>query len=226
MSAHSQPNRPEKSQLKSLQIRKARILNKVRYSAITSNGPSTNLYKRMTFSEFERFREQEGNREKQVEFIDNFVYMAPSPTIKHQRISRELLTGIHLSLKNTDCEVFDAPTDLVLTIEDTQNVVIPDVFVVCNLDEEETKRVTKTPLLVIEILSNNRVDDEVTKFVKYEQAGIPEYWIVDPEERVITQYILNAENKYPAKGHSFKAGTITSVRVPSYTADVGELLNL
>lgn len=73
MSAHSQPNRPEKSQLKSLQIRKARILNKVRNSTITSNGPSTNLYKRMTFPEFERFREQEGNREKQVEFIDNFV---------------------------------------------------------------------------------------------------------------------------------------------------------
>ncbi|WP_099304148.1 Uma2 family endonuclease [Bacillus sp. Marseille-P3800] len=224
MSAESEFNDRRNRNRRNLIIQKAKRLKTLRKQALISQFESSNVYARMTLANFEHFREQRTNEDKRLEFIDDFVYMTPSPSIKHQRISRELLAGLHSALKQTACEVFDAPTDLVLKVNNETNIVIPDLFVVCNLDEDDANRVTKTPKLIIEILSKNRKDDEVTKLIKYQQARVPEYWIVDPEDMKITQYILNSTGKYPPDGNVYHDGTITSEHVPSYTASVTEIV--
>jgi Uma2 family endonuclease len=54
---------------------------------------------------------------------------------------------------------------------------IPDVMVYASTDE--STRLTATPVLVIEVLSQNRADDLVVKTTRYAAAGLPHYWIVD-----------------------------------------------
>ena len=66
------------------------------------------------------------------EIIDGIAYnMTPAPGVKHQSISRniEVFLVNQIRLNKKECEVFDAPTDVIL---DEYNVVQPDVFVVCD----------------------------------------------------------------------------------------------
>ena len=66
------------------------------------------------------------------EIIDGEAYcMSPSPTIRHQIISRNIEVELvnQMRKKGLQCSLFDAPTDVVL---DEFNVVQPDIFVVCD----------------------------------------------------------------------------------------------
>jgi len=81
----------------------------------------------------------------------------------------------------------------------------------------------ETPDLVIEIVSaSNRSHDLETKRIEYAQAGIPEYWIVDPEERTISVLILHGE-KYAVHGMFGEGQTATSVLLPGFEVNVSEV---
>ena len=81
---------------------------------------------------------------------------------------------------------------------------------------EEQVRFTRTPLLVIEVLSSNRAHDLVTKFRKYAQAGLPRYWVVDPDARTVTAFALRSGifeeiatvSATDVAGWDFGAGTV------------------
>jgi Uma2 family endonuclease len=45
----------------------------------------------------------------------------------------------------------------------------------------DTARLTTVPDLVFEVLSHDRSADTVKKFAKYAAAGLPLYWVVDPD---------------------------------------------
>lgn len=62
--------------------------------------------KYVTFEEFYKMKE---NTDEIIEFIDGIVYMAPSPSTKHQRISGKLYTKLFNLLENKECDVFSAP---------------------------------------------------------------------------------------------------------------------
>ena len=60
-------------------------------------------------------------------------------------------------------------------------IVQPDVFVVCgHVPDDREGPVVETPLICAEVTSTNRVYDRVTKRYLYAEAGVAEYWIVDP----------------------------------------------
>jgi len=70
--------------------------------------------------------------------------------------------------------------------------VQPDLMVVCDLSKVDWRGVRGAPDLVIEILSDStRRLDRLTKFNWYRQAGVREYWIVDPAARNVTVYTLS-----------------------------------
>jgi Uma2 family endonuclease len=126
---------------------------------------------------------------KRHELIDGEHVMSPSPNTKHQRISLKLSYELHRFLQEHRLgEIFVAPCDVVLSDVD---VVQPDlIFVAAAQAAIVTEaNIHGVPTLVVEILSEgNRKLDETIKRQRYEQYGIPEYWIIDPELEQIKIY--------------------------------------
>ena len=81
--------------------------------------------------------------------------------------------------------------------------------------------------LVIEVVSEeNREHDIETKRVEYARAGIPEYWIVDPEEGTITVLVLKPRRKtYVEHGRFAKGMRATSKLLPGFSVDVTTALS-
>ncbi len=131
---------------------------------------------------------------KRWEIIDGEVWdMTPAPTLKHQRISRNLFYRLVAFLDGKTCEVFDAPTDVVL---DEDTVVQPDILVVCDHSKLTDACVKGAPDLIVEILSpSTGVKDRREKKKLYERFGVLEYILVDPMNETVERYTLT-EGRY------------------------------
>ncbi len=130
-----------------------------------------------------------------IELIEGDLYMVPSSTILHQRISRNLLAILNSHLqKNRVGEVLAAPIDVILSEE---TLVIPDLVVILNENRNilTEKNIQGAPDFVIEILSSNRAQDLERKRDIYERYGVKEYWVIDPAEQSVVKFAL-VEGKY------------------------------
>ena len=120
------------------------------------------------------------------ELIDGYIYMSPSPSQNHQRISKRLIGEIdrYIMAHKGNCEAFMSPSDVKLS---DNNIVQPDIFVVCDPNKLDGQNCNGAPDWVIEVLSpSNEKRDLTDKLYLYKEAGVREYWIVDPvQERVI-----------------------------------------
>jgi len=133
------------------------------------------------------------------ELIDGVAYAMSAPTIAHQEISIELSRQFSNFLNGKPCKVFTAPVDVRLfanqddeTDESDDTVVQPDLLVVCDRTKLSDGRSCKgAPDLVVEILSPSTASkDRMIKLQKYREAGVREYWIVDPDERTVLVYLF------------------------------------
>ena len=142
---------------------------------------------------------------KRHELIDGERIMSPSPFTKHQRVSRNLSTAFDNFLrKHRLGEIFTAPMDVVLS---DINVVEPDLLFIASEHAAiiTEKHIMGVPDLVVEIISAGsgtetcatrnmsqmglgRKTDEIIKRRLYEQFGVQEYWIVDPELESVKVY--------------------------------------
>ncbi len=124
-----------------------------------------------------------------LELINGELYVVPSPTIQHQRVSRNLEYHICRFLEQHDLgELFDAPVDVVLSKE---NVVIPDLVFVSKENKHiiTEKNIRGVPDLIVEILSaSTKKRDLIDKKELYEQFGVKEYLILDPERKEAILY--------------------------------------
>lgn len=140
----------------------------------------------------------EGER---AELIDGQIfYMAP-PTTNHQR----LVSDMHYEIKdyirqnNGECEVFLAPFAVFLS-ENDRNYVEPDISVICDRDKISDKGCHGAPDWVIEIVSpSTKQMDYYKKLFKYRTAGVREYWVVDPDRKLVTVYNFERDTmeEYP-----------------------------
>jgi Uma2 family endonuclease len=112
------------------------------------------------------------------ELVDGVLVVSPAPRLRHQRAVRELLVLLHSACPD-DLEVLSAPFDVVLA-EDT--VLLPDLLVARRSDLNESC-LPAPPVLAVEVLSpSTRLVDLLLKRSRLEAAGVPSYWVVDPEE--------------------------------------------
>jgi Uma2 family endonuclease len=142
---------------------------------------------KLTYDEFVLFPD-DGKRH---ELIDGEHYVTPSPILKHQAISRNLLATIGQFLRrNPIGKVYGAPLDVVFSHFD---VVEPDLLYVSTTRREilTAKNVQGAPDLVVEIGSpSTRRRDEKLKHQLYERFQVTEYWVVDPDVDVVRVYRL------------------------------------
>ncbi|GJL49045.1 MAG: hypothetical protein NPIRA01_02720 [Nitrospirales bacterium] len=119
---------------------------------------------------------------KRHELIGGEHHVTPAPITKHQRIASNLQGYIFQHSQHTkQGRIFSAPTDVVLTDTD---VVQPDILFIRSerLSIITRQNIQGAPDLVIEILSETtRQRNERLKRTLYEQHGVNEYWIADPE---------------------------------------------
>jgi len=162
---------------------------------------------------------------KRHEIIEGERYMSPSPTTKHQKISRRFLYVLEDYFRRTKAgEVFDAPMDVVLS---DINIVEPDLLVILSarLSIITEKNIQGAPDLVIEILSEGtRKTDETTKKKLYEQYGVLEYWIIDPELDLVKVYRLSEGRYGRAEERAWERGeTLTTPLLPGLEISLTEL---
>lgn len=125
-----------------------------------------------------------------MELWDGEIIMSPTPIPNHQRIvSRFYKLMDSLVAEKKLGEVFISPLDVILT---QRRVVQPDVFFISksrlNL---VTDRVRCAPDLAVEVISEGSWKrDRVEKKNLYEQHGVREYWIIDPEAQTIEVFAL------------------------------------
>ncbi len=128
-----------------------------------------------------------------AELIDGELFVSMNtPAEIHQLLLGNLFFQIKQFLlkKKGDCEVYPAPFG-VLIKKDRHNYVEPDILVVCDRDKLNEKGCYGAPDFVIEVVSpSNRKHDYVRKLALYREAGVREYWIVDPKRERVTVYDL------------------------------------
>ena len=142
---------------------------------------------------------------ERIELINGEAFMMAPPLTAHQRILMALALQIGNYLRGKTCEVFPAPFGVRPferdgdRPEDVDTMLEPDITVVCDPAKLDKYGCKGAPDMVIEILSpSTRRHDRLTKFNLYQQAGVREYWIVDPNNQDVQSFVLE-DGRYLAK---------------------------
>jgi Uma2 family endonuclease len=143
------------------------------------------------------------------ELVDGVLLVSPAPRRVHQRVVTNLLT-LMTDVVPPGHEVLSAPVDWYIS---HTTVFEPDVLVV-HVDQPDERRVDRTPLLVVEVLSpSTRLRDLSLKRRYYGDAGLEWYWVIDPDrekprltvhrlvgDRYVEDAVVVGDDEYVADG--------------------------
>lgn len=174
--------------------------------------------RRVSYADLQRMPE-DGNR---YELYDGELYVVPSPPPIHQIISRRIFVALADFTRVHGGEVFFAPFDIVLS---EYNVVQPDLIY---FGPETARRIRPRehvhfpPDVAIEVLSPSTArNDRGRKRDLMARYRVPEYWIVDPDERLIDVSVLRSEGYRPAQ--TIRAGSFASAAIAGFAIEVAPL---
>jgi len=137
--------------------------------------------------------------DQRVELIDGVFYDMGAPAMIHQKILGDLYILFRQCADQHDmpCEVYLSPCDVRLDM-DNYTMVQPDMLVICREYDIHAIRYEGAPDLVVEILSpSTRSKDMILKLYKYQNAGVREYWIIDPKYKTVTVHFFDGEEYQP-----------------------------
>ena len=123
---------------------------------------------------------------ERAELIDGQIYYMAPPNFRHQKLVMELSGTLrdYIRSQGSGCEVIPAPFAVFLNA-DEKTYVEPDISVICDKNKLNERGCNGAPDLAIEIVSpSSRRMDYSTKNALYSDAGVREYWIVDPEKDI------------------------------------------
>ena len=179
---------------------------------------ATRLKRKLGYEDYARLPDGEGKR---YEILDGELYVTPSPTPPHQRLSKRLQRQLEAFFEAGGLgEVFDAPIDLVLGEHD---IVQPDLLIVGNPSQVSQRAIEGAPLLVVEVLSpSTRAQDRGVKARRYADRGARHYWILDPDAERIEGLRLEA-GAYRMVAEASAPQTLTHPDWPDLAVDLGAL---
>ena len=165
------------------------------------------------------------------ELIDGTAYVRepPAPSRSHQKMIVELCKQLAVALENRPCEVYVAPFDVRLPRsaekdDEIDTVVQPDVLIVSDLQKLDARGMRGAPDWLAEVVSPGTArHDRLVKLPVYERAGVREVWLIDPLDRKVSIYRLQA-GRYPCPTVLELKGRTPLAAVPGVTVDWDRLV--
>ncbi|MBE5843374.1 MAG: helix-turn-helix domain-containing protein [Butyrivibrio sp.] len=139
--------------------------------------------------------------DKWVELIDGYFYDMTAPRPIHQIISSHIFYSIYNFIRENkgSCIPLCSPVDVQLDCDD-KTMIQPDIIIVCDEDKIKDRVIYGAPDFVLEILSpSTRRKDMFIKSEKYCNAGVKEYWMVDPKTKTLIVYNFMDDDVIPIK---------------------------
>lgn len=161
-----------------------------------------------------------------AELIDGVLIFLEVPTFTHQELVTELLLefGNYVRKNKGPCRVVPSPLDVQLDCDD-RTMVQPDLIVICDEKKIVRKGIYGAPDLCIEILSpSTRKKDCTLKVQKYMNAGVREYWIVDPDKKAVITYRFEGEDIPGISMYTFQDKVPVGIFEGSLEIDFQEIL--
>ena len=158
-----------------------------------------------------------------VELVDGHLEIVPMSTQHHQAIIRFLFFRLYMLMGTVGGEVVFAPLRLRLWNGRFRE---PDILLLLAADDPRSaNEFWHGADLVVEVVSPDKPErDTVEKVADYAQAGIPEYWIVNPLTQTITVLQLEADD-YVVHGEWGRGEIATSVLLPNFAVNVSDALD-
>lgn len=158
------------------------------------------------------------------EIIGGEHYMTPAPTVIHQRLIRNMSQILHQHVRQYQLgEVLFSPVDVLLSPRD---IVQPDLLFMSASGQARIteKNILGAPDLIVEVISESsrRLDKKIKRKL-YDEHAVAEYWLADPELRIIEIYRRNNENRLVRTEEYEDAGIITSPLFPGLQINISEL---
>ena len=131
-----------------------------------------------------------------LELLKGKIFQMGAPSLTHQMVSMNFSRLLSNYFYKTPCKLFAAPFDVRLAKKgekdnEVYTVVQPDLCVVCDADKLDERGCWGAPDLIIEILSPGNSKKELkNKYELYQEAGVREYWVIRPDNKEITQFVL------------------------------------
>lgn len=158
-----------------------------------------------------------------VELSDGYIEVLPMPTPFHQRVVRWLFRLLESFVAGLDSgEVFFAPLPIRLRPGKFRD---PDIVYLRPGRVSDPHHQPQGADLAIEVVSDDAEDrqrDFETKREEYAEAGIAEYWIVDPQEHEILVLTL-AGATYRVHGQFGRGTTATSLLLAGFRVAVDDV---
>ena len=129
-----------------------------------------------------------------VELIDGRIYYQAASNRIHQKVLNVINNMIYnyTRSRNGLCEVYPAPFAVKL-YEDRETIVEPDISVICDQEKLTDRGCNGAPDWIIEVVSpGNPENDYIRKLNLYKDAGVREYWIVNPMKQTVLVYVFEA----------------------------------
>jgi Uma2 family endonuclease len=166
--------------------------------------------------------------QERIELFRGKLFPMAAPSMYHQRYSGRISFPIQAYLQDKSCELFMAPFDVRLPDSkrksrfdgDIYTVVQPDLCVVCDADKLDKRGCLGAPDLMVEILSPGNTQKEMdNKFRLYEEAGVREYWIVEPDDKFVLIYVLR-DGEFVGLRPCTESVPLISTILPGLTIDL------
>ena len=161
-------------------------------------GMSSSDFKSYTVADIEAL--PEGQR---AELLDGEMFMMATPSLTHQAILMWLSVEVFTKIrdKKGKCKAFVALCAVYIK-DDEKNYVEPDLVVICDKDKLDNKGCHGAPDWIVEIVSpSSKKMDFYKKLNVYAEAGVREYWIIDPSRKAVIVY--NTEQNNIPEIHTF-----------------------
>ncbi len=160
---------------------------------------------------------------QRAELIDGDMYMMSPPGRTHQKLVYQLgrQIGNHIDSNHGECEVYPAPFAVFLNA-DEHTYVEPDLSIICDKNKLDDRGCNGAPDWVIEVVSpSSKRMDCLVKLLKYRDAGVREYWVVDPAKQAVQAYFFDGEDDF----QEFSFDEDIPVRIyDGWTVNIAKLL--
>ena len=152
-----------------------------------------------------------------AEWVDGSVVPMSPVSDRHQDIVDFLAALLRYLVEETDAGIVRTSQ---VAMHLGRSARVPDIFFLSteHLARRQPTFVEGPADLVIEVASpESRGRDRGEKFYEYEQAGVPEYWLIDPARKTVDVFRLDAQGQYAAASAS--ASRLQSAVLPGFWID-------